>query len=151
MSNEDNKKPINPNRETLIAVSNQAKEIKDLMMQTAVSVAQAEFFEAKTLNYFILNHVYQTNGATEFNTFNQWKNQGRTIKKGAKAYAIWGQPIYPKNKPQVETETEGDEYKYFPICYLFSDLQLVEPEAKGYERPSEKVEINEPIDLTEIF
>lgn len=147
MSNEDNKKPINPKREKLILLSAQASELREEFINNAVSEKQAEFYAEKPLNYYLLNHIYQTDGATEFNTFKQWKEQGRTIKKGSTAFAIWGQPIRPKVKSETKEE-EQDEYKYFPMCYLFSNLQLVEPEAKGYERPSQHAQVEETEPLT---
>ena len=58
----------------------------------------------------------------EFNTFNQWKDQGYTIKKGSKAFLFWGQPRKVSQVPEGSTEPE--EFKYWPICYLFADTQV---------------------------
>ena len=57
----------------------------------------------------------------EFNTFNQWKEQGYTINKGSKAFIIWGQPRKAEQTP--EGSEEHEEFKYWPICYLFSNTQ----------------------------
>ena len=58
----------------------------------------------------------------EFNTFNQWKEEGFTIKKGSKAFLFWGQPRKANQIPEGSDEPE--EYKYWPICYLFSNEQV---------------------------
>jgi hypothetical protein len=74
-----------------------------------------------------LNEIYREGDPEikEFNTFNQWKNAGKTILKGATAYLFWGQP---KEVPQQETDENSTEeeknMKYFPLCYLFSNLQV---------------------------
>ncbi len=62
---------------------------------------------------------------SEFNTFNQWKAQGYTIKKGSKAFLFWGQPRKVSQVPEGSTEPE--EFKYWPICYLFADTQVIKP------------------------
>jgi len=72
----------------------------------------------------------------EFNTFNQWKEKGYTIIKGSKAFLFWGQP---RNYSQVpEGGQEPEEYKYFPIAYLVSNLQVMKPEQEQKQTPKEK-------------
>ena len=68
---------------------------------------------------------------TDFNTFNQWKEAGYTIKKGAKAYLFWGQPRKVEQTP--EGETEPQEFKYFPLAYLFADTQVYKREPEQQE------------------
>lgn len=55
---------------------------------------------------------------TKLNTFEQWKKQGFSVKKGEKAFLVWGSP---RTIPQDE---ENDEFKYWPICYLFGNTQV---------------------------
>lgn len=73
--------------------------------------------------------MYDTEGAEEFNTFKQWKEQGATIKKGSKAFLVWGQPIGKQRAQEAQQKgqeaPEEDEYRFFPICYLFSDKQVI--------------------------
>jgi len=79
----------------------------------------------------------------EFNTFNQWKEQGFTIKKGSKAFLFWGQPRQISQVPEGSTEPE--EFKYWPICYLFTNTQVFkqgEPEQARPE-PENKPEVME--------
>lgn len=86
---------------------------------------KALFYDGCTVNYLLLHHIYDTDGASEFKTFMQWKTEGATIKKGAKAFIIWGQPL--GSRPEDKEEIEDQEYMYFPLCYLFSDKQVSKP------------------------
>lgn len=80
---------------------------------------------------------------TEFNTFNQWKEQGYTIKKGSKAFLFWGQPRQVSQVPEGSTEPE--EFKYWPICYLFANTQVHKPDTNTGSKP----EIQQPTEVEE--
>lgn len=59
----------------------------------------------------------------EFKTFNQWIDEGKKILKGSKAYLVWGSPRpFTPEKSEVK-EDEQEEQEFFPLCYLFSNLQ----------------------------
>jgi hypothetical protein len=137
------KKPVinsqNPKKEMLISFSKVAKKLRQDMAEGATDQEEAFFWASRTVNFMLLNHVYATDEATEFNTFNQWKERGTTIKKGSKAFAIWGQPIAGR-KPDKKTEPdqEPDEYEYFPMCFLFSDKQVITAEGLEAERQKAK-------------
>ena len=79
----------------------------------------------------------------EFNTFWQWKDKGYTIVKGSKAFLIWGQPRKGSQIP--EGSTEPDEYKYWPICYLFANTQVFKPEHKTEEPAPVQVKHHAPV------
>ena len=133
---------INPENENTKEISNRqlqfnrltraseaARKIKEQLISEAPTQAAALFLEARPLNYFILNFVYKTNGITIFKKFNEWKHEGATVKKGEKAYPIWGQPIgkqkaeEAKSKGETYTPTE-EEIERYPLCYVFSNLQV---------------------------
>jgi hypothetical protein len=79
--------------------------------------------EFETVNQGLLSTYMEENQqANEFNTFNQWKEKGYTINKGSKAFIVWGQPRKAQQVPEGSNEPE--EYKYWPICYLFSNEQV---------------------------
>ncbi|MBD3630521.1 ArdC family protein [Cyclobacterium sp.] len=122
-------KQMNPKRAQLIALSNEAKEIRDDMAEGAETENEALFWASRTVNYMLINHMYDTEGAEEFNTFKQWKEQGATIRKGSKAFLVWGQPIGKQRAKEAQQKgqkaPEEDEYRFFPICYLFSNKQVV--------------------------
>jgi hypothetical protein len=127
-------KEMNPKRAQLIALSNEAKELRDNMAEAAETANEALFWTSRTTNYMLLNHMYETEGAEEFNTFKQWKEQGATIKKGSKAFLVWGQPVGKQKAKEAQEKgqqpAEDDDYKYFPICYLFSDKQVITAKEK---------------------
>jgi hypothetical protein len=152
--NEDNKKPLNPKREALIILSKQAEGFRTEKIKQSLNENEALFWSSKTLNYIMLKHLYTVHGAEEFNTFNQWKEKGATILKGSKAFTIWGQPIRAKEqeKPKEKTESDtADDYKYFPLCFLFSDKQVLFPVLKENEFNQEQPEVFETVMLDEIL
>lgn len=61
----------------------------------------------------------------EFRTFWQWKDDGYTIQKGAKSFLIWGQPR--KGSQIAEGSDEPEEFKFWPLCYLFANTQVFKP------------------------
>ena len=131
--------------ERLLAASALAREIRHAMINEAKSMERAAFLEAQPLNYFILKFVYAPaeEGTTEFKKFNEWKNEGYTIKKGSKAFPVWSQPTKREKKEQDgenepaptpalmenangagEEESTRHERERFNMCYLFSNLQV---------------------------
>ena len=146
--------------ERLLAASAEARQIRDLMIQTAKSMEHAAFLEAQPLNYFILKFVYAPaeEGTTDFKKFNEWKNEGYTIKKGSKAFPVWSQPTKREKKEQDgESEpapvwmenadgTTGEEgsthseRERFNMCYLFSNLQVTRRDQNPAERREESAE-----------
>jgi hypothetical protein len=81
-----------------------------------------------SVNEFLIE-MYKENdpGITEFNTYVQWREKGFQVQKGSEAYLVWGKPHELKNKdkdPKNEESEEEDEFKYFPVCYLFANTQV---------------------------
>lgn len=93
---------------------------------SAAAKELVEAGEAGTINEGLIM-IYSEDGNTEFKTFHQWKDEGKNIKKGSKAFLVWGSP---KNIPHPDPEADDDEMEYFPICYLFSNKQVSERRAK---------------------
>lgn len=96
-------------RKNLVELSRQAKALRD-----------NENIDG-SINYMLLNYLYDTNDANEFKTFAEWKAEGYSIRKGAKAFTAWGKPKEKKNE-------NGEVTKFFPITYLFSNLQVYKKE-----------------------
>ena len=150
----------------LLAASALARQIRDKMINEAKSMAQAMFLESQPLNYFILNFVYAPaeEGTTEFKKFNEWKQEGCTIKKGSKAFPVWSQPTSRDKKKEQDGETasapapammenangedNGEESRSgrerFNMCYLFSNLQVTRrDQPASTEEPTETAEAQE--------
>ncbi|MBA3647286.1 MAG: hypothetical protein H0W62_01855 [Chitinophagales bacterium] len=76
--------------------------------------------------------IYQEQGHDELQSFAAWKRDGYSVRRGEHALLLWSRPV---RKQQDET---GDEYSFFPIAFVFSNLQ-VEPTSNG--QPAEVVDI----------
>ena len=76
--------------------------------------------DAATVNEGLIE-LYKMDGHSEFKTFKQWKDAGFSITKGSKAFLVWGSP---REITHPDPEQNDDEFKYFPLCYLFSDMQV---------------------------
>lgn len=72
--------------------------------------------------------TYRTEEHQEFKTFWDWKKVGKSVKKGEKAFPIWGKPL--EGKPKEEQPKEGEEGEedssFWPLCYMFSNAQVGE-------------------------
>jgi len=122
--------------ERLLEASHQARAIKTKMINEAPTKAIAAYYATLPLNYFLLNFVYKTEGITDFKKFGEWKQEGATVMKGAKAFPIWGQPVGAQKEEAAESKGEeyqatAEENRRFPICYVFSNLQVRATERKG--------------------
>ena len=105
------------------------KEKREFLKSLSVSAKQLVNIGAfDTVNEAIIETVYKTDGNTHFNTFFGWKEQGFNIKRGSKAFVVWGKPKTVK-KREVQ-EGEKDEFSHFPLAYLFSNLQVEPQEQK---------------------
>lgn len=82
-----------------------------------------------------LKEIYQETNPEieEFKTFWQWKEEGATVRKGQTAFLIWGQPRKVSQVPEGATEPE--EFKYWPLCYLFANTQVYKPEPQPEQQP----------------
>ena len=71
----------------------------------------------------LLIDYYKSQGATELRTYEEWSERGKQVRKGAKAYAIWG-------KSEPSTTREGA--LYFPLKYVFDAAQCIDkPKAQA--------------------
>ena len=80
-----------------------------------------------------LAQYYAEQGHTTLNSYRKWKEQGFQVKQGSKALLMWGEPqplkksgstVSPTSTPKKEGEEQ--EETFFPLAYVFSNLQ-VEP------------------------
>lgn len=114
-------RPIELARERLKLLS---LEVKDL-------VDDGTF---ETINDAIMETLYKSPEHRTFNSFMSWKQQGKKVKKGEKAFLLWSKPKHiPKETiPQADESEENkqeDEYKFYGIAYLFSNAQVEDIEA----------------------
>lgn len=72
-----------------------------------------------------LKEFYAERGHTTLNTYRQWAELGYQVKRGEKALLLWGSP---RKKEQAMPEDEDEAYKFWPLAYVFSNLQVMEVE-----------------------
>ncbi len=70
-----------------------------------------------------LKAIYAKQGHTELKTLTEWNKGGYSVNKGEKALLLWGSK---KTTVPRETEATADPYEFFPLCYVFSNLQVTE-------------------------
>ena len=126
-------------RTKLIELSITAKKLRAQFINSAKTPAEVELWSTRTINYILLRYVYNNGAELRYETFKEWKAQGATIKKGAKATVIWGQPrkgaIMPDNEnipANVDASNDSEdmqEYEFFPLCFLFSENDVFFPQA----------------------
>ena len=74
--------------------------------------------------------MYNKQGHTEIHSFKRWLELGHVVKRGEKALLLWGEPRKAFNQEKQE-QKEKDEFSFFPLAYVFSQLQ-VEPYVSKY-------------------
>ena len=103
-------------------VSEIARQIKESLIEEAKTPKQKAYYQARPLNYFILNCVYK-GGNKQFKTFEQWQKEGASINKGEKAYVIWGQPKKVEALT-ISSDQAAEPFLLYPISYVFSNSQV---------------------------
>lgn len=101
--------------------------LKDLCASLKAAQKLGAYSDCNTMNE-ILKEFYAEAGHTVLKTFNEWKKDGYSIVKGAKAILLWGTPKATKESKQAaaeagKTEEEAKE-DYFPLAYMFSNKQV---------------------------
>ncbi len=142
MDKDKKKTKTSEKRAYLCELTAQAREYRNKSINEAKTTDEAFYWESCTINYILLHYIYDVDGATEFKSFGQWKKDGYTINKGAKAFVLWGQPVKARNKEEEgkekEAEPEQGNENFFPLCYLFSDKQVYKRQAPEEESPEQK-------------
>lgn len=111
--------------------------------------ALIETGEYATVNEALIGvYAEENEGIEKFKTFGQWKNDGYTIVKGSTAFLVWGQPRKVEQVPEGADEPE--EFKYWPLCYLFANTQVFKP---GEEKPIEQIDLpkNENTNISQLL
>lgn len=114
------------------------KSLQDLSRMIGLLIKEGVY---STINEGLMALYADTENLSpdDFKTFHQWKHEGFHVKKGEKAFMVWGSPIGNKNKenqPQPEPADKGEDAEnlFFPICYLFSSKQVEKNTAEMEEQ-----------------
>lgn len=75
-----------------------------------------------TINEALID-IYRNDGHEEIHSFKKWIERGFCVRRGEKALLLWGEPR-KGGKQEKEAEGEEDEFKFFPLAYVFSNKQV---------------------------
>ena len=114
---------IQEKREQLKAISIKAVELKENLLHECKNDKEIQQINALTVNEIIIENFYKNKNNQIFKTYRQWQEEGKQVKKGEKAFLVWGKP---RNiNPEDEQESEEDEKEtFYPVSYLFSNNQV---------------------------
>jgi hypothetical protein len=110
-------------------MTEEQKATRTLLMKRSVQVRPlVESGKYETVNEAIITLFYMNEGNLQFNKFKQWLEMGYKVKKGSKGFPVWAKPLkaLKADEPKPKEPIEGENFngEYFPICYLFSNLQV---------------------------
>ncbi len=118
MTTNEKKELARARRKQLSELSQNLKTANLLLMQADASL---------TVNDLLIKYYEKQAGAPlELNTYEQWKEKGFQVKKGAASYMVWGKPLNTKKNKGTDTDTDTDEEgkeDFFPVCHLFDKSQ----------------------------
>ena len=116
---------IEEKRAFLRDLSQQATEIKENLLHACENDTQIQAVNDLTLNKIIIDNFYKSDKDQEFNTFKGWIKEGFQVKKGEKAFLIWGRPkdVQDQEKGKEQT-TEEEDKRFFPVSFIFSNAQV---------------------------
>jgi hypothetical protein len=121
MENKDkNNSRRDARRKALITISVKAREMRD----------KKEELADLTINDIVIAHFYTDEENFDFKLLRDWNKEDFQVKKGARAFTVWGK----KRRGTKAAEQEGgedQEYKFFPLAYLFSNMQVERKEAQA--------------------
>lgn len=73
-----------------------------------------------------LKDIYAQSGHTYLKTLKQWNKEGKRIVKGSHALCLWGAPKQIDKQQEDTQNEENDPADFYPICFVFSNLQVHE-------------------------
>lgn len=126
-------KPLSENKKRLVELSQLAKAMRERAVAEATNEFDAVKFASMNINDFlIIIHTGNNTVAEQWKTFNQWKEEGLSVKKGEKANYVWGAPRkankkgseQEKKKSEISQSDLEAKYQFWPMCALFSNLQV---------------------------
>ena len=103
--------PVNEARERLKSLSQTVKHL----------VAEGKF---ATINEALLATYYRNEQNTEFKHYGEWKEEGFQVRKGEKAFLLWGHPQKTEQEKGDDEKEQDEDRSFFPIAHLFSNSQV---------------------------
>lgn len=107
---------LNPKKAKLIELSQIAKGMREMGAPELEGMT-----EEPTINNIIM-HVFYPEG--EYSTYKGWKDKGYQVKKGSKAFPVWGKKLKFRKEVETPKGTKEKEYSAFPLANLFHESQV---------------------------
>lgn len=117
-----NRKPATENQ--LTTLQEKREILKKLSKPLKKKVEKGKF---ENINQG-LKALYSKQGHTELKTLSEWNKAGYSVIKGEHAHLLWGKK---KTRPNTDENATTDSYKFNPICFVFSQLQVKAKEVKN--------------------
>ena len=106
-----------------ILIRERRQALRDLSNELK-SLAQLNGKEAHVNE--LLREFYAGSGHTELKTFEQWKEQGFSVRKGEKALLLLGKPKARQTEEQTEDGSEESTTEFYPLAFMFSMQQVTQ-------------------------
>ena len=97
---------------TLTPIQEKREQLRKYSAAVKPLVTEGKF---KTVNAAIIATIFRNELHQIFKSFDQWKIEGFKVKKGEKAFCVWGAPV---------AKNENEEESFFPFKFLFSNAQV---------------------------
>lgn len=114
---------VTEKKENLRLLSEQARELRQHLINKAPTLEKAEALNELRINDIIIEHFYKDAQNQDFNTYKGWQDLGFQVKKGSKSFVIWGRKRKNIDDKKAANE-EKDQYKFFPLAFIFSNNQV---------------------------
>jgi len=101
------------------------------------ALKKADLLGFNSVNEALTSLYIEQTGQKEFNSSWKWNEKGMKVKKGEKAFAVWGRPNQKKKKEGVEENEDDTGFSGFPLAYIFHAGQ-VEPMSEKHKAFFEK-------------
>lgn len=112
-----NKKPQNPRRAELRALSLEVRPLVKMGVYPTVNAAILTLYAAEV-----------GCSPADFHSFYHWREAGTPVKKGERGFPVWGQPRRLNSDHSAQADApaadSADEREFWPVAYLFHAGQV---------------------------
>jgi hypothetical protein len=121
------KQTIQEKREHLKNLSNKAQAIREQLLHDCKNDAEIQAVNALKVNDIIIEYLHKNPKHKEFKSFKGWMKEGKCVKKGEKAFLVWGKPTEKKEDGTTEPIAEDENGNmFYPVSFVFSNAQVRE-------------------------
>ncbi|MDP1725558.1 MAG: ArdC family protein [Bacteroidota bacterium] len=118
------------------------EQLKDQSEKLKSLVKEGQF---ETINDALIETVYKNKANQDFKSYKEWKKEGYQVRKGEKAFVLWGRPkelspeqLAENKNPELNKDNEKEVPTFYPMAYVFSNAQVDVKEREIENSTSEK-------------